>query len=155
MSPLGQRPKDGCADCGKTKNHSWHNANSGDWRHDFIRSRPRFGEGPRTPLRGRSEAMAAFYEDVRVPDVVAAIGNGTNVCQMGTPACTGFCEGLHEIETRGRAGGIRAAHREGNLIPACHPCNRWASEHPIEAVKRGWLAHATPVGTPEEASDDD
>lgn len=147
---MNDRPKDGCAECGKRKNHAWHNAGSGQYRHDHIRSKPRFGEGPRTPLSGRSDKLAKFYVDVRVPAVQAAVGDGFNVCQMGSPVCTGFVEGLHEIATSGREGGIRQAHRDGNTIPCCHRCNGWASEHPLEAVKRGWLAHASPVGAEDE-----
>jgi hypothetical protein len=145
MAALGQRGKDPCAECGQRRNHSVHNASSADWRHDFIRSKPRFGEGPRTPLSARSDGMATFYADVYAPAVRDAIGNGRNVCQMGSPACTGWVEGLHEIETRARAGGVRQAYRDGNVLPACHACNGWASEHPQEATKRGWLAHASPL----------
>ncbi len=140
------RSKDPCA-CGRRKHHSAHNVNSDQYEHDYSSTAPRFGDKPRDPLNPRSEALAVFYADVYQPAVAEAIGNGRKYCEMKAPGCTGFVEGLHEIETRARAGGVRQAYRSDNVIPACHWCNRWASEHPIEATKRGWLAHASPVGS--------
>ena len=140
------RSKDPCS-CGRRKHHSAHNVNSDQYEHDYSSTAPRFGDKPRDPLNPRSEAMTVFYADHYQPAVAEAVGDGTRPCRMGErTVCTLFVEGLHEIETRARAGGVRQAYRSGNTIDACHACNGWASEHPIEAMKRGWLAHASPVG---------
>ena len=83
--------------------------------------------------------MAAFYRKTRVPYVAKAVGDGTNPCQVRSPVCTNYVEGVHEILTRARAGGIIAAHKDGNMVPCCHPCNGYISEHPDRSTERGFL----------------
>ncbi len=100
---------------------------------------------PTTPMpRGkriapRSKRMAAYYREVRVPAVKAAVGDGTNPCQARTPVCTGYVETLHEPASRGRFGGLKAAVAAGGELPTCHRCNEWISEHPREAKTLGLL----------------
>ncbi len=90
-------------------------------------------------LPHRSTKMAAYYRGVRVPAVKAAVGDGDEPCQARTPACTGRVEGIHEVLPRGRAGGLKAALRDGPTIDCCHGCNRYISEHPRESLALGLL----------------
>ncbi len=93
----------------------------------------------RRRLRPRSKKMAAYYRDVRVPAVMAAVGDGTNPCQARTAACTGYVETLHEPASRGRFGGLIPAVRAGGELPTCGRCNNWISEHPRESLALGLL----------------
>ena len=87
----------------------------------------------------RSKKMAAYYREIRVPAVRAAVGDGNEPCQARTPVCTGRVEGIHEVLPRGRAGGLKAALRDGPTIDCCHRCNEWISEHPRESLALGLL----------------
>ena len=61
-------------------------------------------------------------------------------CQIVSPVCTGASEHLHEPLTRGRAGGIEAALRDGPApTECCDACNSYVSEHPVWARERGLL----------------
>jgi hypothetical protein len=93
----------------------------------------------RSPMRRRSKKMEAFYRDVRRPYVAEVVGDGNRPCPVKSPACTKFIEGVHEILTRARAGGIIAAHKEGNMIGCCHACNGYISEHPKWAEPLGLI----------------
>lgn len=141
------RPKAGCAVCDKPKNHNNHTGAT--WDHDFVKK-------GRPGLKPRSPKMERFYRTERRPAVAEAVGDGDEPCEIQVPeVCTGYVETVHEIETRARAGGIIRAHRiHGNRINCCEQCNEWASEHPREAVERGFLAHATdrPAPGPDEAA---
>ena len=93
----------------------------------------------RSRLNARSKKMAKFYKEVRVPYVKQAVGNGRKHCIIRSPDCTHFVQGVHERLTRGRGGGIIAVHKEDNLVPCCHSCNRYVSEHSNWAEEQGWL----------------
>jgi hypothetical protein len=93
----------------------------------------------RSRLNPRSKKMAKFYKEVRVPYVKQAVGNGRRPCAIQSPDCTNFVQGVHERLTRGRGAGIIAVHKEGNLVPCCHSCNRYVSEHSNWAEEQGWL----------------
>ncbi len=93
----------------------------------------------RKGLPKRSKKMAAYYREVRVPAVRDAVGDGFNPCQARTAVCTGRVEGIHEVLPRGRAGGLKAALRDGPTIDCCHACNSYISEHPRESLALGLL----------------
>jgi hypothetical protein len=90
-------------------------------------------------MRRRSKKMEAFYRDVRRPYVEGAVGDGSRPCPVRSPHCTKYVQGVHEKLTRARAGGIIAAHKDGNMMPCCHACNGYISEHPAWAEKKGLL----------------
>ena len=79
-------------------------------------------------LRPRSKKMAEFYRNERVPEVVEAVGGGKRPCQIKSPVCTKYVQGIHEILTRARAGGIMAANFDGNKVPCCHACNQYVTQ---------------------------
>ena len=83
--------------------------------------------------------MEEFYRDVRRPYVEKAVGDGSKLCPVRSPRCTKYVQGVHEKLTRARAGGIRRAHKEGNMVPCCHACNAYISEHPAWAQEKGLL----------------
>jgi hypothetical protein len=93
----------------------------------------------RSRMRRRSKKMETFYRKVRRPYVEEAVGEGSKPCSVRSPHCTKYVQGVHEILTRARAGGIIAAHKDGNLLPCCHACNGYISEHPVWATERGLL----------------
>ena len=95
---------------------------------------------PTAPIAPMSPKRRAFYRDVYAPMRDAAIGDGTEPCQIVSPVCTGYAEHLHEILTRGRAGGLEAALRDGPPpVVACDACNGYVGENPVWAAENGWL----------------
>ena len=78
---------------------------------------------------------------VYAPMVRRAVGNGRRPCPVGSPVCSHYVEGLHEVVPRGRAGGLEAAIRLGEVVPCCHRCNRWISEHSLKAGKLKLIKH--------------
>lgn len=93
----------------------------------------------RSRLNPRSKKMAKFYKEVRVPAVIAVIGDMKRPCPVKSQVCTHYVQGIHEILPRGRAGGIIVAHKPGNIIGTCHACNSYISSHPLWAKDNGWL----------------
>lgn len=93
----------------------------------------------RSRLNPRSKKMAKFYKEVRVPAVIAVIGDMKRPCPVKSQVCTHYIQGIHEILSRGRAGGIIVAHKPGNIIGTCHACNSYISSHPQWAKDNGWL----------------
>lgn len=147
--------KDPCAECGMVKTASIHTG-TGEGVHEHVStvSRPRFGQ-QRQPLNPRSETngsmtgmgTAEYYRKVRVPAVEKAVGNGRQPCQIRIEGvCTGYVEGIHETASRGRSGGLQRAVESGPTVPACHACNRYVSEHPVEAQERGLMRSNTLTG---------
>lgn len=139
------KPKRLCGECGLVQHASVH-AGSG-WTHDFVDTR---SSKRRKPVNPRSDRLADFYREVYVPMVREAVGDGRRPCPVKSPDCSGFVEGLHEVVSRGRAGGLQAAVTEitlraaidaGEVVPCCNRCNGWASEHPLEAHDLDLLRH--------------
>ena len=97
---------------------------------------------PTEPMRAMSEKRAEFYRDVYRPMRAEAVGDGHEPCQIVSPACTGYVEHLHEVFSRGRAGGLEAAVRDGAVVPCCDRCNGYVSENPLWAAENGWLVSA-------------
>ena len=93
----------------------------------------------RSRLNPRSKKMAKFYKEVRVPAVIAVIGDMKRPCPVKSQVCTHYIQSIHEILSRGRAGGIIVAHKPGNIIGTCHACNSYISSHPQWAKDNGWL----------------
>ncbi len=98
----------------------------------------------RSRMRKRSKKMEEFYDKVRRPAVAEAVGQGRNPCQIKSPMCSLYVEGIHEKLSRGRGGGIRTVHYKENLVPCCHRCNEYVSSHPAWAEKEGWLLKGGP-----------
>ncbi len=92
-------------------------------------------------INPRSKKRAKFMREVYVPMVVEAVGGGRRPCPVRSAVCTRHVEGLHEVVTRGRAGGLVAAIRLGEIVPCCHPCNGWISENSLEAGKLKLIKH--------------
>lgn len=85
----------------------------------------------------QSEAGKEYRAHVR------ELGKGETYCQIQSPVCTGIAQHLHEVLTRGRAGGIEAAIEKGpKPIECCNSCNSYVSENPVWAMERGLLRHA-------------
>lgn len=122
-----------CADCGLVKNNSIHT-----YDHDYVKP-PK--EQKRTYLNPRSEAMKEFYSEERIPLVLEVLERDNGRCQIRAPGCHRYADTVHEILTRGRAGGIRAlgVNTAENCVAACAHCNRWVGEHPREAEAMGML----------------
>ena len=98
----------------------------------------------RTRMKPRSKKRAAYMVGRR-ERVAAAVGDGSRRCTIRAPGCTGYVEGIHEVLSRGRAGGLEAAERDGETLDCCHACNEWASQHPTEALALGLLKKARPM----------
>lgn len=102
-------------------------------------------EASTTPMRPMSAKRAKFYGQTYRPMRDAAVGDGREPCQIQSPVCTGYVEHLHEPLTRGKAGGLEAALRDGpKPIPACDRCNSYVSEHQVWARERGFIVKLTP-----------
>ena len=94
-------------------------------------------KAPKKPMNKISKKRAAFYKDTYAPLRDSLVGGK---CQASIPdVCTGTSAHLHEILSRGRAGGLQAALRDGSVIPVCDRCNGWISEHPLKAKSLGLL----------------
>ena len=106
---------------------------------------------PSKPIAPMSEKRRKFYKDVYAPMRDEAVGDGREPCQIQSPVCTGFVEHLHEPLTRGKAGGLEAALREGPPpIPACDACNSYVSENQVWARERGFIVRLAPRERDEE-----
>jgi len=116
------KPKLHCTICGLVRNAAVHGG--AGYTHDFEAPAK---QTKRARLNSRSEKTSEWYADVRIPEVKAAIGDGKQPCQIASPVCTRFVEGLHEPLTRARAGSAQRAHDAGT-VPCCHACNSWISQ---------------------------
>ena len=135
--------------CLQVKNGPRHYGHDAD--HDYLGEKKAGFGSARAPLNPRSEKRERYYADHRVPAVKNAVGDGRRPCGLlheldGTlreitpsPVCTGWVEGIHEVASRGRFGGLKAALKAGPTIDCCHACNRWWSEHSKEAEAAGLL----------------
>ena len=120
-----------CAVCGARKQASIHLGRINPGWHAFQDAR-------RPGMKPMSDGMQAFREASGYAAAVEA-AKGTP-CQIVSPVCTGTSEHLHEPLSRGRAGGLRAALRDGpQPIPCCDACNGYIMEHPVWAMERGFL----------------
>ena len=128
------KPKVECAVCGKPQHHAVHSPT--EWDHDFQDSR-------RAGLQGVGKAKERFNRSPVGREYnarTAALKDGQTPCQIQSPVCTGVAEHQHEVLTRGRAGGIAAALRDGPpTVYACDPCNGYVSENVIWARERGYI----------------
>lgn len=118
--------------CGAKKGHSVHVLALGrPGSHPYLDSR-------RAGLQPMSEGMRAFREASGYNE--AAEASKGQACQIVSPVCTGRAEHLHEPLPRGRAGGLKAALRDGPApIPACDACNGWIMENQVWARERGFI----------------
>lgn len=122
-------PKKVCLQCGERQHHSIHTAD-----HAFVKAayqglRP---VGEITERFNRSEGGKEYRKQAK-----QARGKR---CLIQSPVCTGSAEHLHEPLSRGRAGGIAAALRDGPPpIPSCDACNGYVSDHPQWGREHGWL----------------
>lgn len=98
-------------------------------------------------LRSIGGTMTRFNESLAGKAYRAeAVATRGLPCKVKSPRCTGTNQHLHEVLTRGRAGGIAAALRDGPPpIGSCDACNGFISEHPQWARERGWLLHSREV----------
>lgn len=118
-----------CGSCGEIKNHSVHT-----YDHDFVDPRP----AGLSPVGRRMQRFNASPEGKEYRE--RAKETRGQPCQIVSPVCTGYAEHLHEPLSRGRAGGIEAALRDGPPpIPCCDACNGYVSEHPVWAREKGLL----------------
>ncbi len=109
---------------------------------------------PEHAMAKMSPKRKAFYRDVYAPMRDAAVGDGLQPCQIGSPVCTGYVEHLHEIYPRGRAGGLPASLRDGPApVGACDPCNGYVSANPVWAREHGWLVRVSDVRDAEHPVD--
>lgn len=146
MGARRMREKPRCVVCSLIRNAPVHTG-YGEEKHEYEpEPKAKWGQ-QRQPLNPRSEKTETYYREVRRPAVAKAVGNGRQPCQIRIEGvCTGYVEGIHETASRGRSGGLQRAVESGPTVPACHPCNRYVSEHPIEAQERGLMRSNTVTG---------
>jgi hypothetical protein len=116
--------------CGAGKNHPvhsrWHKEH-----HAFL-------DASAPGLKPMSEGMRNFRKESGY-DAAVREAKG-EPCQVLSPVCTGYAEHLHEPLARGRAGGLKAALRDGPApIPCCDPCNGYIGENQVWARENGFL----------------
>lgn len=141
------KPKKACAQCGMVKNNSVHL-----YGHDFVDPRPAGispvgqRERPGAGQRFKMSDEGKWYEATKQ-------ANQGKPCEMrdflGEAAwfeagmqliCSKVGEHLHEILSRGRAGGIAAALRDGpRPLWLCDSCNSHVSTHPAWAKEHDLL----------------
>lgn len=121
-----------CAVCGAKRNHSSHlRAVAGAAYHAYQ-------DASAPGLQPMSEGMRNFRRESGY-DAAAKEAKG-QPCQVLSPVCTGRAEHLHEPLSRGRAGGLKAALRDGpQPIPCCDACNDYIAGNPVWATERGFL----------------
>lgn len=116
--------------CGAGKNHPVHSR----WHaqhHPFM-------DASAPGLKPMSEGMRNFRRDSGY-DTAVQEAKG-QPCQALSPVCTGYAEHLHEPLARGRAGGLKAALRDGPApIPCCDACNSYIADNPTWAREHGLL----------------
>lgn len=118
------------AECGASKNHAVHGRFHREY-HEYMRDKP-------VGLQPMSAGMRAFRRESGY-EASAKEAQG-KPCQVLSPVCTGYAEHLHEPLSRGRAGGLKAALRDGPApIPCCDRCNSYISENPTWAREQGLL----------------
>ncbi len=119
-----------CAVCEASKSASVHSR----WHPSFHA----YEDSTRAGLQPMSRGMRAFRKESGYDEAKAA-ARGTP-CQILSPVCEGVAEDLHEPLARGRAGGLKAALRDGPApIPACRPCNEYVMENQVWARERNFL----------------
>ena len=97
---------------------------------------------PQKPMNKMSKKRAKFYREVYQPLKDDLLGGE---CEAKIPdVCTGTSEHLHEILSRGRAGGLEAAIRDSDVLAVCDRCNGWISENPLKSLALGLLKHYSP-----------
>ena len=142
--------------CLQSRNGARHYGHDAD--HDYEGEKKAGFGSTRAPLAPRSEKRERYYADHRVPAVKKAVGDGRQTCGLMheldgalryiqvSPVCTGWVEGIHEVASRGRFGGLEAALKAGPTVDCCHACNRYWSEHAKESEATGLLMkNTTPV----------
>lgn len=138
------KPKVECAreGCGKPQHHAVHSPS--EWEHDFEDPR-RSGLQPVGKAKQRFDrSPAGRTYNARTRE----LAKGETACQILSPVCTGIAQHQHEALTRGRAGGIAAALRDGpKPISCCDSCNGYASENPVWARERGLLFSARDIAS--------
>lgn len=134
-----------CLKCGKARSHFDHSR--GVCEYEATPRQPK----PRKDLNHRSEKMATFYREERIPLIEQVIARDGNRCMILSPWHERLADWnpitVHEIATRGREGGIRAAgvNEADNCVTACLRCNQACSENPEWAEAHGWLKPASPI----------
>lgn len=138
-----------CVRCGRSKNAAVHVRRSGAFTHDHQRrDRP---QQARQPLNAKSQKRHQYLKDTEYAHRSTAAR--TQPCALGaagaTPpgGCRGMADGLHHTLPRGRAGGLEAAERDGETVPACGACNVWVSQSTAGqrwAEEHGFLMRRAP-----------
>ena len=132
-----------CESCGASKNHAAHSK----WHqqyHEYVSPRVGWQDKPRSKLASRSARQQAVYDDGYAEAAAEARGEP---CQVVSPVCVGTAMDLHEPLARGRAGGLKAALRDGPPpITACRPCNSYIMDHQVWARERGLLVSRKDLG---------
>jgi hypothetical protein len=126
-----------CSRCDRSKNATVH----ARFHTDYHEYEPPYQETKRKPLKPRSDEMQTFYEEDRIPLVIAVLERDEGRCKIEAPGCHRYADTVHEIKTRGRFGGIRApgVNTMENCLAACAHCNRYVSEHSEWAEINGFL----------------
>src|SRR5262245_27635753 len=121
-----------CAICEMKKNHRVHvRAVAGPQYHAYQ-------DASKPGLKPMSEGMRNFRRESGY-DAAAKSAKG-QPCQSLSRVDTGRADHLHEPLSRGRAGGLEAALRDGPApFSACDACNSYVSEHPVWAREKGLL----------------
>lgn len=129
--PCKNSLKDG-SPCEGANSHAIHNSWHPEY-HEYMKDAP-------VGIQPMSAGMRAFRKASGYDQAVREAEG--KPCQVMSPVCTGYAEHLHEILPRGRAGGLRAALRDGDTVICCDACNGYISEHPVWAYEKGWLKHS-------------
>lgn len=105
----------------------------------------------RKAITPRSEKMAEFYKNERIPLNEFVIARAGGQCEIVSPWHERIADWnpitVHEIRTRGREGGIMAegVNDPDNCVAACLRCNQAMSENADWAEAHGWLLPASEV----------
>ncbi len=138
-----------CARCGKGINHLDHSR--GVCAFVKLAKEPK----PVKPLAQRSQRMAEFYREERIPLVQLVMARAGGRCEVLSPWHERESDwnpvDAHEIATRGREGGIMAdgVNTPENCVAACRRCHQAITDNPDWAESAGWLKPAS--ATREEA----
>lgn len=123
-------------ECGQIKNHTSHGGSG--YTHDWLKPEVRKERAPMSPIGAATERFNASEDGIEYRARVIAERGAP--CPVRAPGCTGKVEHLHEKLSRGRAGGIQAAVRDGPPpVGMCDNCNDHISRYPRWAKENGWL----------------
>lgn len=136
--------------CGAARGHAVHIKALGlpdyhDWETCKIPDEPKKPKA----LKPRSDKMATFYSEQRIPLVQLVLARAGNRCEVVSPWHERESDwnpvDVHEIATRGREGGIMApgVNTPENCVAACRRCHDAISNNPDWAEEHGFLRPAS------------